>query len=190
LPLTAAEEIVRLVPPEFVSAPERDFEFPTATPPKLKVTGLGVICPWVTAVPVSGTASVGFVAVELIVSVPLITPALAGANLTLKVAVCPLVTVAGKVGPVKLNPLPEAEALEIVTLEPPVFETVTAFDWLFPIVTVPKFTLLGLEVRDPAANPVAARLMFRGEFASDVIANCPLTAPAVVGANLTLKVRL
>ncbi len=29
LPLTAAAEIVRLVPPEFVSVPERDFELPT-----------------------------------------------------------------------------------------------------------------------------------------------------------------
>lgn len=37
--LTVAAEMVRLVPPEFVSVPESGFEFPTWTLPKLKLVG-------------------------------------------------------------------------------------------------------------------------------------------------------
>ena len=190
LPLAEAAEIVRLVPPEFVSVPESDFEPPTTTLPKLKLVGFEVTCPWVTPVPERGTESVGLPALELIVSVPVAAPALAGANLTLNVVDCPPARVVGNDGPVKLNPLPEADALEMVTLAPPVFETLTAVVWLFPTVTFPKFTLLGLAVRDPDARPVPERLMFRGEFASEVMARFPLTAPAAVGAKTTLKVTL
>jgi hypothetical protein len=41
LPLAVAAEMVRAVPPELVSVPESDFEFPTCTLPKLKLEGLG-----------------------------------------------------------------------------------------------------------------------------------------------------
>ena len=41
LPLAVAAEMVRLVPPEFVSVPGSDFEFPVCTLPKLKLEGFG-----------------------------------------------------------------------------------------------------------------------------------------------------
>lgn len=65
-------------------------------------------------------------ALELIVNVPLAAPAAVGAKMALKVALCPALMVAGRLGPVKLNPVPVADALDTVTLEPPVFVTVTA----------------------------------------------------------------
>lgn len=67
-------------------------------------------------VPESGTERVVLVAFELIVKVPLATPAALGAKMALKVADCPAVSVTGKLGPVKLNPLPEAAALDTVTV--------------------------------------------------------------------------
>lgn len=41
LPLALAAEMVRVVPPEFVSVSESDFELPTCTLPKLKLEGFG-----------------------------------------------------------------------------------------------------------------------------------------------------
>ena len=42
LPRAVAAEMVRAVPPEFVSVSERDFELPTWTLPKPKLEGFGV----------------------------------------------------------------------------------------------------------------------------------------------------
>ena len=85
--------------------------------------------------------------------------------------------------------MPEAEALEIVTLEPPVFVTVTGTELLLPRVTFPKMTLLGFAVSEPAATPVPESAMFKGEpGASEAMARLPLTVPAAVGANLTENV--
>jgi hypothetical protein len=49
---------------------------------------------------------VGLEAFEVIVTLPLTVPADAGVNLTLKVALCPAVSVTGVVMPLKLNPVP------------------------------------------------------------------------------------
>jgi len=62
---------------------------------------------------------------ELMVSVPLAAPAAEGAKIALNVVLCPALSVIGRFGPVKLNPLPVAAALDTDTLAPPVFVTVT-----------------------------------------------------------------
>jgi len=64
-------------------------------------------------------------ALELMVSVPLAAPAAEGAKDALKVVLCPALSAIGRLGPVKLNPLPVAAALDTVTLSAPVFVTVT-----------------------------------------------------------------
>ncbi len=126
VPLALAAEIVRLLPPELVSVPLRDFDVPSWTLPKLKLVGFDPKRPCATPVPDSGIERVGLPALELIVNVPLAAPAAAGVKIALKVALCPALMVAGKLGPVKLNPLPAAVALETVTAAPPVLLTVTA----------------------------------------------------------------
>jgi hypothetical protein len=187
VPLAVAAEMVRLVPPELVSVPDRGFELPTGTLPKLRLAGLGVIWPCATPVPDSGTDKVALVALELMVIEPLAAPALAGANLALNVADWPAAMVVGNDGPVKLKPVPETDALDTVTLVPPVFETTTAVVWLLPTVTLPKPILLGFAVRDPGASPVPERPTFSGELASEVIVRLPFTAPADAGAKTTWK---
>ena len=130
-------------------------------------------------------------AFELIVNVPLAAPAAVGAKIAFNVVDCPALSVRGKLGPVKLKPLPDAAALETVTTAPPVFVTATVTVLLLPTVTLPKTALLGFAVRDPGASPVPESAMLKGETeASETIANAPLTAPAVVGAKPTLKVTL
>jgi len=59
------------------------------------------------------------------VRVPLAAPAAEGVKTALNVVPCPAVSVIGRLGPVKLNPLPVAAALVIATLSPPVFVTTT-----------------------------------------------------------------
>ena len=73
----------------------------------------------------SGTESVALLALELIVSVPLAAPVAEGVKIALNVALCPALSAIGKLGPVKLNPLPAVVTLDTVTFTPPVFATVT-----------------------------------------------------------------
>ena len=82
----------------------------------------------VTAVPLNGTAKVGFEAFEVTVTVPGNVPAEIGAKITVKVALCPAVNVTGGVIPEMLNPVPDAATAEIVALVPPVFVIVSV--WL------------------------------------------------------------
>ena len=125
VPLADAAEMVRLEPPELVKVSVNVFELPTTTFPKLKLAGLGVIWPCVTPAPDSGTLSVGLFASEVIARFPVLLPEDVGEKIALNVVLCPAARVAGRPGPVKLNPVPVAAAAEMVTVTPPVFVTVT-----------------------------------------------------------------
>jgi hypothetical protein len=80
---------------------------PTTTLPRPRVVGVTVSCP-AAAVPVpdSGMVSVGLDAFEVIVTLPITVPADAGVNVTVKLALCPAVSVRGAVIPLRLNPVP------------------------------------------------------------------------------------
>jgi hypothetical protein len=93
--------------------------------PKATLDGLDPNCPGVTAIPVSGTESVALLALEPIVREPLAVPAADGAKTTLNVALCPALSVKGKLVPLSLNPVPAAVALDSVTDDAPVLATVT-----------------------------------------------------------------
>ena len=92
---------------------------------KVRLVGAGVRTAAPTAVPLSGIDKLGFEAFDVTVTVPLNVPADAGANLTVKVALCPGVNVTGGVIPEMLYPVPAAATAEIVALVPPVFVTVS-----------------------------------------------------------------
>lgn len=81
---------------------------PTGTLPKVRLVGFDPSAPGAIPVAVSGMVSVGFDAVEVTVTLPLTLPAAEGVRLTLKVAVCPAVNVAGVVIPLTPNPVPLA----------------------------------------------------------------------------------
>lgn len=141
--------------------------------------------------PDSGTERVPLLAFEVIVNVPLAAPAAVGAKMALNVVDCPALRVSGKFGPVKLNPLPDAAALDTLTAAPPVFVTVTGTVLLLPRATLPKLVLVGFAVTAPGASPVPESGRLSGDpVASDTIASAPVAAPAAVGAKPTLKVTL
>jgi hypothetical protein len=92
--------------PVFVMVSESDPVLPTFTLPKLRLVGFALKAPGATPVPDSGMVSVGLVAVEVTVRLPLIAPPAVGAKLTVKVALCPPLSVNGVVIPLTLIPVP------------------------------------------------------------------------------------
>src|SRR4051794_3816184 len=83
VPLADSAEIVTLLPPELVKVSVSVFVLPTRTFPKLRLTGLGVICPCETPVPDSAIFKGEPGASETIASVPFAAPAAAGVKVTL-----------------------------------------------------------------------------------------------------------
>lgn len=68
--------------------------------------GFAPNAPTATAVPDKGIVSVGLDAFEVSVTVPLAAPVTVGANVTVKVVLCPAVNVIGALIPLRLNPVP------------------------------------------------------------------------------------
>jgi hypothetical protein len=77
-------------------------------------------------VPVRETMTDGSEALELRDSVALSMPVVEGVKITDKVALPPAASVYGKLKPLTLKPLPVKVALEIVRLDPPELERVSA----------------------------------------------------------------
>ena len=135
--------------------------------------------------------SVGFEAVELIVTLPVAELAVWGVKATVKVALCPAVSVNGTVRPLRLNPDPLTVAWLILTLLPPVLVIVSeAVCWL-PTFTLPKFSLDGLLVSCPGATPVPESGIVSVGFAPlELTVTLPLEEPVACGAKDTVKLVL
>ena len=73
-------------------------------------------------------------------------PADVGANLAVRVALDPGLTLTGKVNPLALKPVPEAVAAEMISVAFPEFVSVMFCVALLPTFTFPKLTLVGLMV--------------------------------------------
>jgi hypothetical protein len=133
-------------PPELVRVSDSEVLLPVVTLPKLRLAGAAVSWPGVTPVPESGTFKGELVALEAMAKLPVMLPAAVGENFTLKLTLCPALSVAGRVRPLALNPEPVAVAAEIVTLDPPELVTVSVRDALLPVFTLEKLRLVGAAV--------------------------------------------
>lgn len=131
-----------------------------------------------------------FVALLVIVTPPVTTPADVGAKVTVNTTDCPAVSVCVDVTPPALKPAPDTVTCEIVTLEFPTFVSVTFCELVLPTVTLLKFRLVGFAVTwSVAITPVPVRGMVIGEFgALFVRVMLPLAVPVELGANAALKV--
>lgn len=76
------------------------------TLPKLSEPGFDPNVPGVVPVPDKGIVRVGFDALEVTVMLPAAAPLAVGVNATLKVALCPALSVTGAVIPLIVNPVP------------------------------------------------------------------------------------
>src|SRR5271165_7696266 len=113
---------------------------------------------------------------EMIARVPPTAPATVGAKVAVNDTLPPAVTVAGKVSPVIERPLPLRFACEIVTVDPPVFVSVSPKLALLPTCTLPNARMAGPGESVPAATPAPARLTTTVS-ASDLKVMLPLKLP-------------
>ncbi len=164
---------------------------PTVTLPKPKLAGFDASVPTVTAVPETGTASVGFEALLVTVRLPLGLPAACGAKTTLKDLLAPAARVNGTVTPLTLKPVPVTATAETLTVEPPELVIVSDSVGVVPTVTVPKLRLVVPAVSEPAVTAVADSGTVRLAFdALLVMVSVPLGVPAACGVKITLKLLL
>ena len=170
--------------------PVADPLVPATTLPIAMGEGVAVSTPAVTdPVPVKGMVRVGLEPVDVTVTLPLALPAESGVKVTLKVALCPAVSVAGVEIPLTVKPVPLMPTCDTVNVDPPVFVTVSDNTCLLPTVTVPKFRLVGFAPTAPCVTPVPDNGKDSdGLGASEVIVTLPLALPAVSGENVALNV--
>jgi hypothetical protein len=136
----------------------------------------------------------GFEAFETIAIPPLVLPATLGVKRMLKVMLCPLFRLRGKLRPYKLNPAPVMVACEIVTVEFPELVNVSCWVRLLPTWMLPKLKLRGLAARRfPLAADEVATLpanIRKSEIANgsreirrgnDMDMNCEPSSAGIVG---------
>jgi len=163
------------------------------TLPKLRDVGLALNCPAVVVpLPERPMVSVGFEAFEVTVTLPLAVPVVVGANLTVKVVLCPAVNVKEELIPLNVKPAPLMETFDTETLVPPLFVMVPERDWFDPRVTFPKPSDVGVALSNPGvAAPVPDKeIVSVGFEPSEVTVTLPVALPAEVGAYFTLKLVL
>ena len=99
------------------------------------------------------------------------------------------VSISPEVTPLAVNPAPVAVTVEIFTLALPLFVSATLRELLLPTLTLPKLRLVVLNPSTLVdATPVPLSPIDIGEFGALLTSDIdPVTAPAAVGANTTLK---
>ena len=144
--LEVAEVRIALDPLE-VRVAVRVLLVPTVTLPKFKAGALEVSWPAGMPLPDKAIVKLGFEAFETIAIPPLAVPPTLGVKRALKVTLCPLFRLRGKLRPYELNPAPVTVVCEIVTFELPELVNVSCWVRLLPTWILPKLTLSGLATR-------------------------------------------
>jgi hypothetical protein len=113
-----------------------------------------------------------------------------GVKVTVKEADCPAAMVFGRLIPESTNSLLLLLPAETRT-EAPVAVRLPFRERLASTITLPNASVAGVTVSRPGAAPVPDKAMLSVAFdASEMMARLPLTAPAVVGAKVAVKVTL
>jgi hypothetical protein len=119
-----------------------------------------------------------------------VAPVACGVKVMVKVADCPAFKVMGSEIPESTNSL-LLRLAEFTVTEAPLAVRLPVSAELAPTVTLPKPKLVGDTAKVPAAVPVPESAMLSVEFeAFETTARLPLTAPALVGAKVAVKVTL
>jgi len=144
-----------------------------------------------TPVPVRVSVVVEVCALLVNVSVAVVAPAAVGRNVIVKFALCPALIVCGRENPLIVKAALFVPAAVTVTLALLAVNVPVAVP-LEPTVTLPNARVLGETASCPAGvTPVPETGIVRvGLVAVDVTVRFPFTAPAAVGANLTVNVAL
>src|SRR5215472_4995554 len=112
----------------------------------------------VTPTPVKPMVAGEFVALLATDTLPVAFPAVEGAKPTFKVAFCPGLRTVPAETPLSLKPAPEMVTPEIVTFELPEFVRVNVRELVLPVLTLPKFKLVGLALSRYVAAALTVRV--------------------------------
>jgi hypothetical protein len=179
-----------LVLPVFVIVSVFVEDVPVFTFPNAKLVPLKESV-WATATPVPVSATVEGEAGALLamLTLPAKLPTVVGANTALNVAV-PLGATLVVLRPFTEYPTAPMLTCEMASVVVPVFVIVKVWDFVWPSITLPKLKLAGL-TDNPACAPVPLSAIVAGEPEALLVRlTLPLAAPAAVGANTTLNVRV
>lgn len=184
VPVALTAEMVALVFPLFVKVIVCGLLLPSDTLPNATLPGLATNVEFVaTPVPTMLRTCGEPGALSVKVMLPVAAPLAVGANCALKDRLCPPVNVVGRESPLIPKPVPATVARLIVTLEFPLFVSLTLCVPLCPTITFPNVKAEGAIVK-PAWVPVPVIEIASGELeASLKIVRLPFIAPADVGAN-------
>ena len=164
---------------------------PIVTLPKSRLVGFAASIPGANPVPERVMVAGELVALLTTVTVPVALPATVGANVTAKVALCPLGNVAGTGRPLMLNPAPLTVTWDIVIFVAAVLLIVIVSTSLLPTARLPKLTVVGFAAKLPGPKALPVRSIAVGELAALLtILRLPLAVPVTVGANFKLTVAL
>ena len=136
-------------------------------------------------VPESAIVVEEFVALLATMTLPVALPAVAGANVALRVVVWPGVRITPD-APLALKPAPETLTFEMVMFELPALVRVTFWLLLLPIVTLPKFMAAEDALRIRVVAPtvrVAGELVTLPVLLLTATVNCALLS-AVISAGV------
>ena len=163
---------------------------PTVTLPKFALEGVRLIpaCTPVPLIPNTVLVPCEFVTVIL----PETVSCAEGLNATFSIWVCPGVKVTGVVRPLVVTSFALTVIWEMVTFPVPLLVSVALLELVMPALTLPNAKLVGFADRITVpATPVPLSTIVEGEVgALLVIVMVPGRLPAVVGANVALKVVL
>jgi hypothetical protein len=174
------------------------------TLPNAKLAGVAASCPAVDASPDTVTDTLVEAVCEaedpeaeptesdalpLTVTLPVNVPGVFGANVTVSMAVCPGVSVAGRLSPLMAKAELLAESCEIVTPVLPALVMVAVFAELCPTRTLPKAKDAGLASSFPAATavPDTATSISPADAMVLLMAIFPAGVPVVCGVKEMLK---
>jgi hypothetical protein len=191
LPVALIAEIVALVFPLFVKVIVCGLLLPTDTFPNATLPGFATKVELVaTPVPTMLTTCGEPGALSVKVMLPLVAPFAVGANCALKERLSPPVNVFGSDSPLIPKPVPATVAILIVTLEFPLFVSLTLCVPLCPTITFPNVNADGAIVK-PACVPVPVIAIASGELEASLnIVKLPFIAPSDIGANWSCIVLL
>lgn len=144
-PETVTLERVTFEFPVLVRLALSELLLPTFTLPKLRLVGFAPSRKVAaTPVPLRAIGSGELGALLTSETAPVTLPAAVGAKTTLNVALLPAAMVSGTVMPVRLKPLPDTLAWEMVTLALPALDSLMVCELLVPVITLPKLALEGV----------------------------------------------
>jgi len=187
-PLLRLAELIVTDAPLALSVPLSDELDPTTTLPKLRLVGDTANWPAAVPIPDSAILSGEFDASDTTERLPLAAPALAGAKVAVNVTLWFGVSVRGRVNPLMEKTAPVKFACEMVTVDPPVFVSVSDRLLLPPTWMLPNERLVGVAVSAPCVTPVPESGMLKLGFEPfEVMVTLPLPAPLVVGEKSTVN---